>query len=104
MRLLKYIVKKIKLGTVFKQERNDMTTLRSSDQERPVTPGVGDKAEAIRRRYCLENHQVFESVSDDYTYLQYDDRSGEMYLCFEESELDAILLDNDKVYFIKRIK
>lgn len=61
-----------------------------------------DKAEAIRKRYCLENNQVFESLDDDFTYREKED-SGDTYLIFDNSELDTIHYKN-KLYFIKRIK
>lgn len=68
-------------------------------------PAVGDKAEAIRRKYCLENNQVYESVVDDYTFFKSKSNvcynNSDIYYCFEESELDKIN-HNGKTYYIKK--
>lgn len=68
-----------------------------------VQPARGDKAEAIRRKYCLEPKMVFDDPVDEDLFVQYDDKPGDVYLCFEESELD-IVEQNGKIYFIKKIE
>lgn len=66
-------------------------------------PALGDKAEAIRRKYCLENDRVFESQDDDYTFWEEKESLGEQYLCFKASELDSMHYKGN-LYFIKRFK
>lgn len=66
-------------------------------------PAVGDKAEAIRRKYCLENDQVYEDVDNDYLFREKPCGTGDEYICFDASELESIW-HNKKLYFIKRRK
>lgn len=66
-------------------------------------PAKGDKAEAIRRKYCLENNRVYEDLDFDWMFAEKEDNAGDTYLCFKASELDTIN-HNGKLYFIKRIK
>lgn len=66
-------------------------------------PARGDKSEAIRRKYCLENNQVYEDQDNDYAFMESPSGAGDEYLCFAASELDTIS-HQGKLYFIKRIK
>lgn len=74
-----------------------------NDYETEETPAQGDKAEAIRRKYCLENDQVYEDQDDDCTFRKEAGGKGDKFLCFELSEIDAIYHDK-KWYYIKRTK
>lgn len=71
-----------------------------------IPPGaaIGDKAEVIRKKYCLEDDQVYECLYNDYEFTKYNmpNRYDEGYLCFEEEELD-IMVHNGKVYYIRKI-
>ena len=72
-----------------------------------IPPGAarGEKAEVIRRKFCLEEDHVYESPYNDYEFTKYNMPAGyeEGYLCFEEEELD-IAVHNGKVYYIKKIE
>lgn len=65
-------------------------------------PASGDKAEAIRRKYCLENNQVYDS-NESFEFTEKAEYEGDIYICFEESELD-IIYHNGKVFYIHRVK
>ena len=67
------------------------------------SPATGDKAEAIRRKCCLENNQVYEEQDNDYTFRKEAGGTGDKFLCFELSEIDAIYHEK-KWYYIKRMK
>ena len=67
------------------------------------SPASGDKAEAIRRKYCLENDQVYEDTDNTCVFWELPSGAGDKFLCFGSVEIDAIYHDN-KWYYIKRIK
>lgn len=77
-----------------------MTVDKEPEYEQPAR---GDKAEAIRKKYCLENNQVYEDADNDYTFRELTNGKGDEYLCFAANELDTIS-HQGKLYFIKRIK
>ena len=74
-----------------------------NDYETEETPAQGDKAEAIRRKYCLENNQVYEESDNSYAFRELPCGAGDMFLCFESSEIDEIC-HNNKWYYIRRMK
>jgi hypothetical protein len=66
-------------------------------------PARCDKAEAIRKKYCLENNRVYEVLDNSDTFRELQDGNGDHYSCFSSVELDTVS-HNGKLYFIKRIK
>ena len=74
-----------------------------NDYETEETPARCNKAEAIRKRYCLENNQVYEESDNSYAFRELPCGTGDMFLCFESSEIDIIYYDK-KLYYIKRMK
>lgn len=68
-----------------------------------MDPSAGDKSEAIRKKYCLENDKVFEDEDDSDVFRELQFGTGNKYFCFSASELDSIY-QNGKLYLIKRIK
>ena len=77
-----------------------------NDYETEETPAQGDKAEAIRRKYCLENDQVYEDTDNTCVFWELPSGAGDKFLCFELfelSEIDAIYHEK-KWYYIKRTK
>ena len=74
-----------------------------NDYETEETPAQGDKAEAIRRKYCLENDQVYEDTDNTCVFWELPSGAGDKFMCFGSLELDAIYHDK-KWYYIKRTK
>lgn len=72
------------------------------EYETEESPAGCDKAEAIRKKYCLENNQVYEMDNSD-TFRELQGGNGDHYSCFNSVELDTVS-HNGKLYFIKRIK
>lgn len=67
-------------------------------------PSRTEKAEAIRRKFCLENNQVYEAFDDDNTFFkspQSDQSNSVIYMCFEEKELVSITHNGKKFYIYK---
>lgn len=70
-------------------------------------PARGDKAEAIRRKYCLENDQVYDAngndIYDNFAFFKSKDSCGDAYLCFDSHDID-IIKHRGILYYIYRIK
>lgn len=79
----------------------------TTDDTEYEEPARGDKAEAIRRKYCLENDQVYDAngndIYDNIAFFKSKDSCGDAYLCYEEDGLD-IIVQNGKVFYIHRVK
>lgn len=77
----------------------------SKEETEMELPAQGDKAEAIRMKYCLENDQVYEDQDDDCTFRKEAGGKGDKFLCYEFwiTEFD-IISQSGKLYFMKRIK